>query len=399
VTTCKWKGETCLWLPVAGGIVALMVAMGIGRFAYTPILPLMQRDALLAEAAAGYLASSNYLGYFLGALLSSTLRKRLSWQAILRLGLVLSVSTTAGMGIIPGYSNWIVLRLLSGVASGFVFVSVSTIVLDILASHGRMSWAGLLYTGVGLGIAFTGISIPPLAGSFGWQGAWIGLGILSTLISVLVWIGVPEEDPPPKRSPARLEDSPASGNGRALFWLVGAYACEGFGYIISGTFLVAIVERMGGMGGLGATSWVLVGLAAIPSSMVWGWISVRTGSIRTLIAAYVTQAVGVALPVFFPDPLGVFTGAILFGGTFIGIPTVALSAAREMEPGRHSRVIGKLTAVYAIGQMFGPAFAGIVAAKSGYEIPLLSASGVLLVGVGMLIVGYHRMRVVTTLCP
>ena len=378
---------------MAGGIVALMVAMGIGRFAYTPILPLMQRDLSLSEATAGYLASSNYLGYFLGALLSGTFRKKLSWQAILRIGLVLSISTTTGMGIIPGYSNWIVLRFLSGVASGFVFVSVSTIVLDILASRGRMSWAGFFYTGVGLGIAFTGLSVPRLAVRYGWQGAWIGLGIISTLIAVMAWIGVPKEDPPPNRSPAISGESTANGSGGALIWLIGAYACEGFGYIISGTFLVAMVERMGGMGGLGATSWVLVGLAAIPSSMVWSWISVRAGSIRTLIVAYIAQAIGVALPVFFPDPIGVFTGAILFGVTFIGIPTVALSAAHEMEPGRHGHVIGKLTVVYAIGQMIGPAFAGMVAVKSGFGIPLVTASGILLAGAGMLIMGSRRARI------
>lgn len=395
VTTYKPKGETRLWLPMMSGIIALAVAMGIGRFAYTPILPLMQRDALLSEAAAGYLASSNYLGYFLGALFTRTIRKKLTWQTILRLGLLMSISTTIGMGIIPGYSIWILLRFLSGVASGFVFVSISNIVFDILASHGRMSWAGLFYTGVGLGIVFTGLSIPPLAGRFGWQGAWVGLGIISTLIVVLVWIGIQEEEPAPKQSPSSSEDLHTSRNGGALSWLIGAYACEGFGYIISGTFLVAMVERMGGMGGLGATSWVLVGLAAIPSSIVWGWISIRTGSIRALIVAYAAQALGVALPVIYPNPIGVFTGAILFGATFIGIPTVALSAAREMEPGSHGHVIGKLTAVYAIGQMLGPAFAGVVATRSGYEIPLLTASAVILIGMGMLIVGNNRTRVVT----
>lgn len=106
-----------------------------------------------------------------------------------------------------------------------------------------------------------------------------------------------------------------------------------------------------------------------------------------MIAAYVAQALGVALPVFVPDSIGVFTGAILFGATFMGLRLLLFLQLAKMEPGHHGNIIGKLTAVYAIGQILVPAFAGIVATKSGFGIPLITASGVLLAGVGMLIMG------------
>ncbi|WML29049.1 YbfB/YjiJ family MFS transporter [Neobacillus sp. OS1-32] len=137
-----------------GGIFSLMIAMGIGRFAYTPILPLMQEALTFTDSVAGYLASSNYAGYFVGAILTGVLPLKKHKTFYLRVSLVASIITTCMMGLTQAYILMLIIRFISGVASAFIFVLASSIVLDKLASAGKTNWSGYFYSGVGFGIFF-----------------------------------------------------------------------------------------------------------------------------------------------------------------------------------------------------------------------------------------------------
>lgn len=377
-----------LSLVLSAGIAALAVVMGIGRFAYTPILPLMQAGEGFSETAAGLMAMANYGGYFLAALFSSYLFKFGGRSVWLRRHLILNVLTTGAMGWCDHAAVWGVIRFLSGWSSGVVFVLCSNIVLDRLLADRRHHWlAGVFYSGVGLGIAFSGLAVPWLSRWEGWRGAWWGLMAFGAAALPLIWFGLREGNPSVPPVPQGLPNRTAASSRNRFRpgrygWLVLAYGLEGLGYIVSGTFLVAAVVSWPELAPYGAFSWVLVGLAAAPSTILWSLLGNRWGERRALPAAYLLQAAGVALPALFPHWLTVFLGALLFGGTFMGIVTLAMNVGRRLAADQ-GRVVGQLTAAYGLGQMVGPALAGAMASwTGGYVLPLVFAGAVVLAGAG-----------------
>jgi len=171
-----------------GGMFSLIIALGIGRFAYTPILQIMQQDLSFSTTAAGYIASSNYAGYLVGAVLAAVLPVKKHRTLLVRFHLILSIFTTIFMGLTNSLMLWNIFRFLSGFASAFVMILASGIVLDKLASINKTLWSGLFYSGVGIGIFLSSILIPILNDSFQWEGTWIGLAALSVFLIFFVWI-------------------------------------------------------------------------------------------------------------------------------------------------------------------------------------------------------------------
>lgn len=274
-------------------------------------------------------------------------------------------------------------RLLSGLASAFCFVAASGVVLTALAREGRDGLAGLFYAGVGCGIVLSGLLAVPLVERFDAAGSWILLGLLSASLAACAWrllrVGCAELRPQGAGQGATL---PRHGRFARL---VAAYGLEGFGYIITGTFLVAAARTTFDSGGA-ASVWILAGCAAIPSAYLWSLAARRHGALRPLILAHGLQAVGIALPVFFPQPAGVILGALLFGATFMGIVGLALSLGGNMLPAARGRVIGLMTGVYGIGQIIGPSLAGLLAARTGsFDLSLLIAAAAVCAG-GLLLV-------------
>ncbi len=377
---------------LVGGMSALAIVMGIGRFAYTPILPYLQDFVHLSSGTAGYLASSNYLGYLLGALFAGIFRWKGGKTFPLRIFLALNILTTVAMGLTDHLPLWFILRFLSGLSSGVVFVLASSLTLDVLARAGKPVWAGSFYSGVGIGIFFTGLLVPWLNHYFGWQGTWIGVGLLSFFLSPFT-IGWLREDLSPQREgppPDRLSTS-LPGKNKILPWLVAAYGCEGMGYIVSGTFLVALVREIPSLNHDPALSWVIVGLAAIPSSVLLAQAAAKWGDLNVLQTAYFLQMIGVILPTLLYNSYGALAGSLLFGGTFMGITTLAVSAGRRMASRESSKVIGLLTFVYGVGQMAGPSLAGFFITGTGnYTSSLLFAAVVL--GCGMLFLGAGQIK-------
>ncbi|UQZ85812.1 Major Facilitator Superfamily protein [Paenibacillus konkukensis] len=379
---------------VAGGIWALAIAMGVGRFAYTPILPLMQQELHFSDAFAGYLASSNYAGYMLGALLAGVIPWHGRRALYYRIGLTASVLTTAAMGMTHSPSLWFALRFASGIVSAFVFVLASAMVLDVLAARGKTAWSGLFYGGVGAGILASGLLTPLFARLGSWQGAWIGLGLFSAVGAVFAWMWV-QEGESASGAGKTASDSAAAPPARWLPWLIASYGLEGLGYIVTGTFIVAIADQIPGFAGHSIWVWVLVGAAAAPSCILWSSLAKKLGFVRTLLWSMLLQAAGIALPAWWSAPGGFVISALLFGATFMGITTLAATLGRQMSPNRSSRVIGILTAVYGTGQMLGPAGAGALFSLTGdYNGALLGAAAVVLAGGCLLLTGlrYDKQR-------
>jgi len=378
-------------LVLIGGICSLMVAMGIGRFAYTPILPLMQADLRFSDAAAGYLASSNYAGYFVGAVLTGVLPLKGRRVFCLRTSLAVSIATTGIMGLSLSYELMLPVRFVSGAASAFILVSASGIVLDRLAAEGKTHCAGFFYSGVGLGILSSTLLIPYLNQWRMWEGAWIGLSLFSGVLGLLAWSWIRES---PGGQKGRTDSRTADTHVPPPEWfpyLVLAYGLEGLGYIVTGTFIVSMAEGTPGLAFDASVVWMAVGAGAIPSCIIWSALANRWGMVKALTLSMFLQSVGIALPVFRPDPSGFIASALLFGATFMGITTLATTLARQMNPSGGNRMIGYLTAFYAAGQMAGPAVAGwLLSSTRSYHAALLGAAGVVFVG-GLLLAGGFRL--------
>jgi MFS family permease len=362
--------------PAVDGALALAAAMGIGRFAYTALLPPTQRALGAGDDVAGALASANLVGYLAGVLVARQLVARPGRGAALRIGLAATAISTALAAATTSLAAWTVLRATAGVASGLVFVLASAAALEAAAVH-----AGVLYAGVGVGIALSG-SVAALApdGS-GYGVPWLVLAAAAAALAVPAWrhLAAAPASPPAARGPA------AAGPGLGLSRLAAAYFLEGLGYIVSGTFAVAAVRRTPGLEPLAPWTWVLTGLAAAPSAVLWAAAGRRLGTRRALAAAYLVQATGMALPSLSASATAALAGAALFGGTFMGITTLAMAAGRSLAPSAPGRIVGTLTAVYGVGQILGPLLAGALSHRLGSPAPaVLAAAGAVALGGALL---------------
>jgi predicted MFS family arabinose efflux permease len=376
-----------LFLFLMGGIFSLMIAMGIGRFAYTPILPLMQEALTFTDAVAGYLASSNYAGYFVGAILAGVLPLKKHKTFYLRGSLVVSIITTCMMGLSHSFLLMLIIRFISGVASAVIFVLASSIVLDKLAVTGKTNWSGLFYAGVGFGIFFSTLFIPSLNNLFEWEGVWIGLAIVSVILTIFVWLWLKDSPNTIMKKDEQVVVTQVPPL-KWLPWLIIAYGLEGLGYIVTGTFIVSIVEKTSTFSSDPAFVWMVVGLGAIPSCIIWSMLAKKWGFVKSLVFSMTLQSLGIALPVFWLSQTSLIISALLFGATFMGITTLATTLARQMNPTNSSRIIGYLTAIYAVGQMIGPTIAGILSSYTqSYNSALIGAASVILIGAALLVSG------------
>jgi MFS family permease len=368
---------------LAGGMLGMVVAMGIGRFVFTPILPLMQRDLGMSHSLAGWLAGLNYLGYLAGAILCTVAPQLLRSQLMASGALLLSLATTIGMGMTHSEFWWSGMRLGSGLASAVLFIVISAEVAETLARRGYGHWLGALYGGVGIGIALSGLVVPQLDKVGGWAGAWVGSGIIAAILAMLgVTLGRQRMHISPV---AATMPEPSRGLG-SIGLLAAAYFFEGLGYIVTATFLVAIIALTPGLSALAPYSWVAVGVAAIPSTILWPHLARRIGNKQALLAAYALQAAGILVSSHATTMLEVMFAAVTFGGTFLGIVALTLGEG-NLRMGREGRrAAAFLTASFSVGQMLGPIIAGRLADRQdGFTVPLLLAAASVALG-GLLIV-------------
>ncbi len=360
-----------------GGLIALAAAMGIGRFVYTPILPYMEQALGLSKAEAGVVASANFLGYLLGALGAAAGRLPGSRRLWFLAALGGSAATTAAMGLASAVPVFLVLRFLGGLASAFVLVFGSTLVLDRLARAGRPGLSSLHFAGVGSGIAASALLVWGLAAAGAdWRALWLASGALSLLALLAARALVPGEaeaaDPPAK------EAAPASSD-RRLPTLALAYGLFGFGYVITATFISTMVRSLPEIAALEGLVWLVVGLAAVPSVAFWAWLGRRWGNDRSFALACLVEGIGVALSVLVTGPAAIVVAAALLGGTFMGITALGLINARTLSRDDPRRSIAMMTAAFGLGQMIGPSFAGFAYGfGDSFLVPSLVAAGALL---------------------
>lgn len=360
------------------GMVAMAVAMGIGRFVYTPILPGMMEELHLSAGDAGLIASSNYLGYLLGAFTAAG-----GWahgrERVVMLAALAASGILAGlMGFTDSTLAFLVIRFFAGVASAFVIVFLAAIVFSHLAVAGRNGLQALHFGGVGLGIAGSSLMMALLVSSHAsWVAGWMVAAALSLVGFVITLLMI-------DRGPAL---SGGSGREPALNWnsplvkVTIAYGLFGFGYIVTATFLVAIVRQGGGSRTFEAMVWMVTGLAGMPSIWLWQKIAGKTGLYVAYALASLVEAVGVTASVAMSLPVGPLLGGFFLGGTFIAITALGLQAGRVLSPQAPRRAFALMTASFGIGQLIGPLVAGALAERSGgsFFVPSIAAAIVLVI--------------------
>ncbi|MEL0586229.1 MAG: YbfB/YjiJ family MFS transporter [Candidatus Thiodiazotropha sp. (ex. Lucinoma kazani)] len=365
---------------LSGGIISLILMLGIARFAYTPLLPIMQEQAGLGLSEGGWLTAINYLGYLCGAIIASSISDLLLKDRLYRIGLVVAVITTLGMGLTENIWLWSFFRFFAGLSSAAGLLLGSGLILNWLIRHGHRSELGIHFSGIGLGIAFGAIAVELMKQHFDWREQWLVLTLIGALILIPAWAWLP---PPDKtkftRTGQAMIDAPPSP--KFLRLLIAAYFCAGTGYVVSATFIVAIVDQLPGLEGQGSWTFFVLGLAAAPACILWDLVARKIGDINALLAAFVLQTIGILLPVIDSSPTMAIMGAILFGGTFIGIVSLVLTMAGRYYPTRPAKMMGKMTISYGVAQIVTPAITGILAESSGsYSDGLYLAAAMMAVG-------------------
>ncbi|MFE9065254.1 YbfB/YjiJ family MFS transporter [Streptomyces violaceusniger] len=361
------------WAHVLQAAAALGAGMGVGRFVYTPILPLMHAQVGLSAATGANLATANYVGYLIGALAGTFLPRLVRSPAVLRSCLVVLTVSLAAMPVTHSPGAWLLLRLCAGVASALIFVIAASSLLSHLRDH-PAHLPGWAFGGVGAGIALSGLLVLALRAIADWQAAWWASAGLTALLALPAWFLRPEPAPPSaSATPGAERRATGPRTHRWFTALLASYTLEGIGYIIAGTFLVAAIEQSS-PGWIGSGAWVLVGLAAIPSSALWAGLGRRWSRPGLLLAALAIQAVGIALPALIGGVAAALISAVLFGATFIGVSTLALATGAHL---RFPRAVALLTAGYSVGQILGPLVATPLL-HHGYHQALILAAVVVL---------------------
>ncbi|THF61133.1 YbfB/YjiJ family MFS transporter [Pseudothauera nasutitermitis] len=327
------------------GLVALAVAMGIGRFAFTPQLPLMQADLGLTLAAGGWLAGANYLGYLVGAVLAG--RHGASATGLMRIGLCAVIASTAAMALPGPLAWWLLVRFIAGVASAWALVGTATLTLARLAQLGRPRLDVVVFAGVGTGIALAGLLCH--AGALAGLGAatlWLALAGLALAGTFCALAGE-------RRTPAQATEA---ADARRL---VLCYGLFGFGYILPATYLPAQARLLLDDPALFGWVWPLFGLAAVLSVLGTNLLT-RWPRRHAWAAAQLVMALGLVLPTRAPGLASLAVAALCVGGTFMVITLLGLQEARTQAGADARRWMAVMTAVFAIGQLAGPLAANLL---------------------------------------
>lgn len=374
-------------LTAIAGSIAMAVAMGLGRFFYTPVLPAMMDGLGLGPSEAGWIASANYAGYLLGAILAAWgwaegIERKVALSALVATALLL-----LAMGLASDALVLAGIRFLAGLASAFVMIFTSAIVL----SHGLAATKPWVqsghFGGVGIGISVSAVMFAVLVMfDGGWRMAWFVAAGLAFAGLAMVFRYLPGDVM--RAGPARKE--PPLVWTPPLIALTVAYGIFGFGYIVTATFLVAIVRDGGGSSLFEAGVWLVTGLAAAPSVAYWMPAVRRIGLTNVFALGCLVEALGVGASVLLPLPFGPLIGGALLGATFIMVTAYGLQVGRQLALQSPRRALALMTAGFGVGQILGPVVAGYLADWTGSYTWASLAAAAGLVASGAIVLVFRK---------
>lgn len=360
--------------------IALMMAMGIGRFALTPQMPHLLSEGQIDLTGAGLIAAANYLGYFVGAVDSIFARSHLHVRGRLYGGLWLCVLLTLASYWAHGFWPHLLLRFGTGVASAWALVMITSLSQPLAVSIGRPRLGALVFAGPGLGILLTGL-LALGSNLLGQNSAtlWLVYGIVALVMLLMVLPFLPQ---PTLTVPHASE----AGSNESIAHLCWIYFLYGLGYIIPATFLSQMASAQFKGAWQADLFWPCFGLAAALGVVV---ASLRRKDPHTtrrwLMTTLWLQAAGV-FACLLGNGWGLALGVLLCGAPFLACMQLVMARLRDVAPHGYQRSTGLLTASFAIGQLSGPLLASVSSHLSGGLQPALIVAGCGLVLAGAVLV-------------
>ncbi len=362
------------------GISAIILGIGITRFAFTSLLPSML-DNCLSITFAGVLASFNFAGYLSGSILSVFIKDINQKVVLFRIGLILSIITTFILATSTNETIWIVSRIIAGFAGAMALVVGSAIVMTKLNMQNKTKAMGIHFSGIGFSILTTDlISRYVLSLGYTWQNSWLVLSIIG-LVLASYSIYILSFDKSIKQNIIKHKFDKSIFSPFAIL-LIFAYFTEGVGFVVQGTFLPDIINTLNGLEGFGGIAWTLVGVAGIPSCIVWMRLAHKHGSVNMIIIALALQAIGILIPTLTNNIYLNLLSGVFYGATFIGLVALFMNLGGQLAKQNPVVLMGALTTAYGIGQVIAPLYSVYLIEKFGnYDYALYLTAFIVLIGV------------------
>ncbi len=364
---------------IIAGIISLFIGVGVARFSYTSLLPYMLEDNALSLNFSGILASINYVGYLSGAILAIFIKDFNLKIKLFRLGLFLCVLTTLILGTTTNEILWLVSRIVAGFGSAMLLVVGAAIVMMRLKFDDKTKAMGIYFTGIGIALSSSDLVSRFIVNIYSWEMSWIVLTLLGAFVLIQPYyvLGLDKN----YKKPEGKQKLDTSVFTPFVLILIFAYFTEGVGFVIQGTFLPAIIKTLPGLEEYSGLTWLLVGLAGIPASIIWMRLAFKHGSVNMIIIAMLIQVVGIMIPTLTTNIyLNLFCG-ILYGITFIGLVALFMNLGGKLAGNHPVMLMGSLTTAYGIGQVAAPLYAVKFTTITGnYDLALYVTAAIVLVG-------------------
>ena len=367
------------------GIISLFIGVGVARFSFTSLLPSMLSTDALSLTFAGVLASMNYAGYLAGSIIAIFIKDINTKIKYFRLGVILCVLSTVVMGITTNEVFWLLGRVIAGFGSAMLLVVGAAIVMTKLNFEDKTKAMGIYFSGIGIALVSSDIISRYVLSFSSWENSWIVLTFCALFLAFYPLYILSFD----KEISQKNEIHPFN---KALFSpfvlvLIVAYFTEGVGFVIQGTFLPTILKSIEGLETVASLSWLLVGLAGIPSSIIWMRLAHKYGSINIIIIAMSLQIIGILIPTLTTNMyLNLFCG-ILYGATFVGLVALFMNLGGKLAGKNPVMLMGALTTAYGIGQVTAPLYAVSLTQLTGnYNYALYLTALIVLFGVCILLI-------------
>ena len=368
------------------GIAALTIAVGIGRFSYTPILPYMISELNLTTTEAGLIASSNYLGYLLGSLIPIFPQFPKNIRSIFIYSIFISIISLFAMGLTNTFEVFILIRFIHGVFSAFVLILGTSLIVSHVQKKGKIFLGTAHFSGVGLGMALSAIVVSYLGFlNFTWDKLWFSIGILAIMLSFQIIKFTPIQKAEVKYN---LKSKNKTSLGFSLITI--SYGLYGFGYVAFGTFISTMSRLTPGLEKTEPYVWFVVGVTGIPSVFFWNWFGSKIGNDIGLFLANLILGLGVLFSVLINNEFGIFISCILFGLSFVPITSMCLLEGQKRFSGSFIVSTAILTFSFSIGQMIGPYLSGLLTDYYNSFFFSMIISGIVLIFGSLLMINPKR---------
>jgi predicted MFS family arabinose efflux permease len=365
------------------GIISVIIGLGVARFAFTSLLPPML-EGFLTVTFAGLLAAVNFAGYLSGSIFSMFIKDINQKVLLFRMGIVLCILTTFILGVTENETIWFISRIIAGFGAAMAFVVGSAIVMTKLNFENKTKAMGIHFSGIGFSILTTDlVSRAVLSSGYDWKSSWLVLSAFAILASIYaMYILCFDKKVKTQVVKHKFDFSLFTP---FVILIIIAYFTEGVGFVVQATFLPDIINTLEGLEGYGNLTWTLVGLAGIPSCIIWMNLASRKGSVNIIIIALFVQMIGILIPTFTTNVYMNLLSGVLYGGTFVGLVGLFMNLSGKLAGSNPVILMGAVTTSYGIGQVIAPLYSVYFIEKYGsYDYSLYLTAFIVFLGIILL---------------